>query len=97
MQRDSERELWGNGTLTVAARIGSAFGVPTLIAIVLWVGMQLWDDVRALREDKVELARTLSAINMKLDEHARWNAQQDTRIERLWDRRALPPPPNGIN
>jgi hypothetical protein len=88
--RDNERELWGNGTLTVAARIASAFGVPTLIAVVLWLGSQVWDDVRSLREDKVELASTLAALGHKIDEQHRWNVQQDARIERLMER--SPPP-----
>lgn len=87
MSRDNERELWGNGTLTIAARIASAFGIPLLSTLMMWLGMQVWDDVRRLRDDKVDLARSLSAINQRLEDHHRWNAQQDARLDKLIDRR----------
>jgi hypothetical protein len=88
MKRDNERELWGNGTLTVAARLASAVGVPMLGTLMLWLGSQVWSDVRGLRDDKVELARSLSAINQRLDDHHRWNTQQDSRIDKAIERRS---------
>lgn len=80
-RRDSERELFGNGTLTVAARLASAIGVPSLGVIMVWLGVQVWNDVKALRDDKVALASTLTALTTRIAHHDRWNEQQDTRLE----------------
>lgn len=80
-RRDSERELFGNGTLTVASRLASAIGVPSLGVIMVWLLVQLWNDVKALRDDKVALASTLTALTTRSAHHDRWNEQQDARLD----------------
>lgn len=84
-RRDPERELLGNGALTVAARLASVVGVPLLC----WLFLQLWGDVKKLHEDKVQLASTLAAIGAKLEEAQRWNTTQDQRIDRVIERLQL--------
>lgn len=83
---DSERELFGNGTLTVAARL-SAVVMPFLMALVLWLGKEVWTDIKILKQDRLDVTRIMAGMSAKLDEHSRWNATQDARIERLLDER----------
>lgn len=80
--KDTERELFGNGILTVAARLSSVI-MPFLMGLVLWLGNEVWGDIKVLKNDKVEMARAMASILAKQDEHSRWNALQDLRIDRL--------------
>ena len=84
-QRDMERDLFGNGTLTVAARLSSVL-MPFLMGLVIWIGREAWHDIKDLKTDKVEIAKLLATVTAKLDEQHRRNDQQDVRMDRLFDR-----------
>ena len=85
-RKDPERDLWGNGRLTVGARIASVVGWPVatlLLGLLTQLATELRHDVRSLKDEKVALAATLAGINARLDERARWDGHQDNRIDRL--------------
>lgn len=84
-RKDPERELFGNGTLTVAARL-SAVAMPFLMALVFWLGQEVWRDIKDLKTDKIEITRLLATVTAKIDEQHRRNDQQDVRMDRLFDR-----------
>lgn len=79
-------QLLGNGTLTVAARVMSTVGVPVAAILLGFLGTEIWGELKAVRDERVHLARVIARIEQRLSETDRRNDAQDQTIERLRDR-----------
>lgn len=90
----AKENLLGNGTLTVAARIMSTVGVPLAAVLLGFLGTEIWGELKAVRSERVELARLIARIEQRLVEVDRRNDYQDAVLDRLRDRAASPSPRN---
>ncbi len=90
----TKENLLGNGTLTVAARIMSTVGVPLAAVLLGFLGTEIWGELKAVRSERVELARLIARIEQRLVEVDRRNDYQDAVLDRLRDRAASPSPRN---
>ena len=90
----AKENLLGNGTLTVAARIMSTVGVPLAAVLLGFLGTEIWGELKAVRGERVEIARLIARIEQRLVEIDRRNDVQDAAIDRLRDRVAVPPARN---
>lgn len=89
----TKENLLGNGTLTVAARLMSAFGVPVAAAALGIAGFfaallltDVRDEIKANRAERQAILIKLGAYDEKFIEIARRNDQQDVMIDRLRER-----------
>ncbi len=87
----TKENLLGNGTLTVAARIMSTVGVPLAAVLLGFLGTEIWGELKAVRGERVEIARMIARIDQRLVEIDRRNDYQDAVLDRLRDRAATPP------
>lgn len=83
---DAKEKLLGNGTLTVAARVMSTVGVPVAAILLGFLGTEIWGELKAVRAERVELARVIARVEQKLLETDRRNDAQDALLDRLRDR-----------
>lgn len=87
--RDTERGLFGNGSLTIASRLSSAIGIPAIGVVLTWLSLQLWEDVQALKAMRTEFMVAITEIKAELIAKHEVDTLQNARIDRLIDR--LPP------
>ena len=73
--------LLGNGGLTVAARLMSVFGMPTAAIVLGWIGTEIWTEMKLIRTQREATVHSLSAIETRLSNIERRDAEQDQRIE----------------
>ena len=73
--------LLGNGGLTVAARLMSVFGMPTAAIVLGWIGTEIWTEMKLIRTQSEATVHSLSAIETRLSNIERRDAEQDQRIE----------------
>jgi hypothetical protein len=90
----AKENLLGNGTLTVAARIMSTVGVPLAALLLGFLGTEIWGELKAVRSERVEIARLIARIEQRLSDVDRRNDYQDAVLDRLRDRAAAPPARN---
>ena len=81
----AKENLLGNGTLTVAARIMSTVGVPLAAVLLGFLGTEIWGELKAVRSERVEIARLIARIEQRLVDVDRRNDYQDAVIDRLRD------------
>lgn len=81
--KDSERDLLGNGTLTVFARLSSVIGIPVLISGMTWFGAELWDDVKQLKRDNAAHLTSLAVLDANMNVLRAAVEQHNQRIERM--------------
>jgi hypothetical protein len=81
----AKENLLGNGTLTVAARIMSTVGVPLAAVLLGFLGTEIWGELKAVRSERVEIARLIARIEQRLVENDRRNDYQDAVLDRLRD------------
>lgn len=79
-------DLLGNGSLTVASRVMSVIGVPVAGLLIVFLGTEIWGELKDIREEKVQIRSILSRVDQKLTEGDRRDDGQDIQIDRLWDR-----------
>lgn len=82
----TKENLLGNGTLTVAARVMSVLGVPVATALIVFMGNEIWAEMKANRIERQTILVKLGAYEEKFVEIARRNDQQDVMIDRLRER-----------
>jgi hypothetical protein len=80
---NAKENLLGNGTLTVAARIMSTVGVPLAAVLLGFLGTEIWGELKAVRGERVELARLIARIEQRLSDSDRRNDYQDAVLDRL--------------
>lgn len=78
-----DRQLWGNGGLTVAARLMSAVGVPAAAVVLGWIGLEIWGELKAIREQRISTVVALSAIDARLGGIEKRDDAQDRRLDDL--------------
>ncbi len=82
----AKENLLGNGTLTVASRVMSVVGVPVAAALLIFLGNEIWAELKANRIERQAILIKLGAYDEKFIEIARRNDQQDVMIDRLRER-----------
>lgn len=82
----AKEDLLGNGTLTVAARIMSVVGVPVACGLLVFMGNEIWSELKANRAERQAIAVTLGEYRQRFAEIDRRNDAQDRYIDGLRDR-----------
>jgi hypothetical protein len=82
----AKEQLLGNGTLTVAARLMSAVGVPIATGLLIFMGNEVWAELKANRQERMTVAVTLGELKQRFAEVDRRNDVQDRYIDALRDR-----------
>jgi hypothetical protein len=90
----TKEQLLGNGTLTVAARLMSAVGVPIATGLLVFMGSEVWGELKANRVERQAIVVTLGKMEQRFAEVDRRNDQQDRYIDALRDRAVAAPARN---
>ncbi len=84
--QSTKDNLLGNGTLTVAARIMSVVGVPVACGLLVFLGNEIWSELKANRVERQAVAVALGELKQRFAEVDRRNDVQDRYIDALRDR-----------
>lgn len=75
------------------ARLLRNYAVPGLLSVMIWLGLQVWEDVREVRDHVARFAGQLATEARRND----YQDQRFDRIDRLLERRSGVQPPANVN